>query len=60
MATVKLNAGEIGHLLTLIADNENEGNYWGNRAHWVTRRERVKLKLRAAIDAEEASPEPPQ
>lgn len=41
----KFTEVEIRHLLFLIADNEREGMYWGNKEQYWKRIERIKGKL---------------
>ena len=42
---VPLTAPEMNHILTLLEDNEREGSYYGNRAHYWSRSQRIKARL---------------
>lgn len=49
--TIKLTIVEANHLLYLIQDNEIEGSYYGNKDQHDKRANRIKNKLREAINA---------
>lgn len=43
--SLKLTQAEITHLLTLIYWNNLNGTYYGNRAHYVKRSNRIRAKI---------------
>lgn len=45
MKTVKLTEAELNHLVGLIADNERDGTYYGNRRQYWKRSFMIKQKL---------------
>lgn len=45
METIKFTKAELNHLVTLIADNEREGTYYGNRKQYWKRSFKLKQKL---------------
>lgn len=50
---IPLTAAEINHLLTLLADNEQEGWYTGNREQFENRAARITEKFKAALSKAE-------
>lgn len=51
MPDIKLTEVEIDHLLTLLLDAEREGSYYGNKARYWERHERITRKLNTATPA---------
>lgn len=47
--TVKLTMSELGHLLSLLADNADEGSYYPPKAQYWKRGCRITDKLTEAI-----------
>ena len=45
METVKLTEAELNHIVNLIADNERDGTYYGNREQYWKRSFMLKQKL---------------
>lgn len=49
--TITLSKPEVQHLITILRWTDNEGCYYGNKAHFVKRQERLLAKLILAEDA---------
>lgn len=49
---MKFTDVELWHLLSLLDDAEAEGGYYGNKAQYWKRHERIKAKLRACKGGE--------
>ena len=45
METIKFTKAELNHLAKLIADNERDGTYYGNRKQYWKRSFELKQKL---------------
>ncbi len=48
---MKLTRVEVDHLLTVLVSIKAEGNYYGNRAQYWRRHERIVAKLEAEASA---------
>lgn len=53
---INLDAADISHILTLLANSEQDGSYYGVRAHYEKRRETVRRKLLDALHAKVETP----
>ena len=43
---LKFDAAEISHLLTMLRDTEERGEYYGNREQYWKRHKRIETKIR--------------
>ena len=48
--TYQFTAAEVSHLLTLLRDAADEGNYYGNREQYWKRHYRIEDKLKAGLE----------
>lgn len=52
--TFKLTRAEAEHVLSVMFENEREGWYWGPKAQYWKRHERIKAALQAVLAADYA------
>ena len=50
MATIRFTKAELNHLARLVASNERDGTYYGNRKQYWKRSFELKQKLRLFAD----------